>query len=87
MVEGQRAQIGTLQYFSLKEKFPSSFCVIAEKSLGNLNAIFKNKKKTRLETIKIVTSLGMKAKIYEIFKDIQEYMATSLTFIVISIYI
>ena len=45
MVEGQRAQIGTLQYFSLKEKFPSSFCVIAEKSLGNLNAIFKNKKK------------------------------------------
>lgn len=66
VIEGQRAQIGNLRYFPLKEKFPSAFWVIAEKSLGNLNAIFK---KTYLKTIKTVTSLGMKAKVYEIFKD------------------
>lgn len=72
-----------LQYFSLKEKFPSAFWVIAEKGLGNLNAIFK---RTCLEIIKIVTSLRMKEKVNDIFKDIQEYMATLLTLIVISIY-
>ena len=58
VVERQRAQIGTLQYFSLKDKFPSAFWVITEKGLGNLNVIFK---RTCLEIIKIVTSLGMKA--------------------------